>query len=96
MSNVDKNRRNFNAARLSGASRWRGVTTIASGDSSVVVSATQISSGRVHMTGLGITSVASHYDLITSVNSLVTGTSMVLQVDKATVNSQEVWFTILD
>lgn len=96
MSNVTKKRRNLNCARLSGASRWRGVTTIASGDSSIVVSATQIASGRVHATGLGITSVASHQDLVTSINSLVTGTSMVLQVQNAVIDSQEVWYIILD
>lgn len=84
------------AAALRGHARWEGITTIASGDSSVVVSATQIASGNVIMTGLGITSVATHQTLNTSVNSVVTGTSMVLQVHRATVNTQQVWYTIIN
>ena len=84
------------AAALRGNDRWSGITNIASGDSSVVVSATQIASGNVIMTGLGITSVATHQTLDTSVNSVVTGTSMVLQVHRATVDTQQVWYTIID
>lgn len=91
-----KTRNQKMAPALRGHNRWSGVTAIASGDSSVVVSATQISSGNVIMTGLGITSVATHQTLDTSVNSVVTGTSMVLQVHRATVDTQQVWYTIID
>lgn len=91
-----KTRNQKMAPALRGHDRWTGITNIASGDSSVVVSATQISSGNVIMTGLGITSVATHQTLDTSVNSVVTGTSMVLQVHRATVDTQQVWYTIID
>ena len=93
---TEKERRKFNPAALLGASRWCGTTDIASGDSSAVVSATQIESGATIMTGLGITSTATHQNLITSVNSLVTGTSMVLQTQQATVASQQVYYTIIE
>ena len=69
---------------------------IASGDSSIVVSATQIESGANIMTGLGITSVATHQTLNTSVNSVVTNTSMVLQVHRATIGAQQVWWTVIE
>ena len=81
---------------LKGKAKWSGTTDIASGDSSVVISATQIVSGAAIMTGLGLTSVASHQPRVCSVNSIVANTSMVLQVDAALVEPQQVWYTIIE
>lgn len=84
----------FTVAALTGASAFRGVTTIASGDTTVVVSASQINSGYVLATGLGQTTVASHFDLVTSVSSVTAGI-MTVQVQNATVAGQEVWYLII-
>lgn len=89
-----RNQKFLSAVR--GHARWEGITNIASGDPSIVVSATQIASGNVIMTGLGITSVVSHEPLVTSVDSLVTGVSMVLKVNEAVVDTQQVWYTIIN
>lgn len=76
-------------------SNFAGVTNIASGDTSVVVNSTLCKSGNVIQTGLGVVSVASHQPLQTSVNSVVEGQSMVLQVNEATVASQQVTYMII-
>lgn len=93
---IEKERRRTAQVGILGKSRWAGITDIVSGDTSVVVSATAIESGAVIMTGLGITSTATHQNLITSVNSLVTNTSMVLQTQQATVAGQPVWYAVIE
>jgi hypothetical protein len=72
-----------------------GVTTIASGDSSVDITSTLATSGQVIKVGLGLTTVASHADLITSVSSISSGASFVLTVNNAVVDTQEVNWIIL-
>jgi hypothetical protein len=85
----------FTATAFGGGATWRGITSIASGDSTVTVSATQISSGYVLATGLGASDVGSHRDLVTSVDSVVDGVSMSVVVQNATVDSQEVWYIVI-
>lgn len=92
---LDRSKGVINA--LQGTARWRGVTTIASGDSTVVVSATQVKSGvAVPLTSLGQTSVGSHVDLITSVSTIVDNTSFIIDVNLATVAGQEVVYLITE
>ena len=86
----------FTMAAMAGASAFRGITSIASGDASVTVSATQISSGRVLATGVGATSVASHRDLVTTVDSVVDGISMSVVVQNAVVSGLEVWYLVVN
>ena len=94
---TEKARRKSYFPALRGKStRWTGITNVLSGTSTIVVSATQIKSGAAIMTGLGITSVASHRGLIVSVNSLVANTSMVIQTNIATVDSQQVYYTVIE
>ena len=82
---------------LGGVPEWRGVTTISSGDTSVTVSraALTANSGFPIMHGLGATSVASHRDLVTSVDSIVDGTSFEVVVNNAVVDDQEVTYLIV-
>jgi len=96
MGLTNKERGKSKLAALLGDSGWSGTTDIASGDSSVVVSASQVTSGASIMTGLAQTPVASHQPLVTSVNSIVDNTSMVLQVNEAVVDSQQVYYVIIE
>jgi len=80
---------------LKGDTGWSGITNIASGDSSVVVSASAVTSGYPIHTGLNLTTVASHKALSTSVSTVVNGVSFVLEVDEAVVDTQEVYYTII-
>ena len=94
--NLVKDRGGRKVARLLADSRWAGITNIASGDTTVVVSATSVKSGQNIMTGLGITPIGSHTDLVTSPNSVVTNTSMVIQVQNAVVGTQPVWWMVAE
>ena len=76
-----------------GASRWTGFTSIASGDSSVVVSAADVASGFPVIAG-GITTVASHIDLVVSVTSVVDNTSFTIQVQNAVISAFDVAYII--
>ena len=96
MGLTDKHRGKHSFPAMAGRSTWTGIADIASGDSSVVVTATQITSGAAIITGLGMTSVASHQPLVTSVNSVVNNTSMVLQVNNPVVDNQQVYYTIIE
>lgn len=93
---VDKNQRRPALPGLVGQSRWAGTTDIASGDSNVIISASQVKSGDMILCNLGITSVASHRDLITSPNSITDDTSFILNVHNAVVDTQQVVYTIIN
>lgn len=82
-------------AKPHGAAAWRGVTTIVSGDSTVVISASAATSGYPILLALGQTSVASHRDLVLSVSSLVDGISFLAEASGAVVDSQEICYTII-
>jgi len=92
---LDKFVRNLGIHGIKGASKWRGITTITSGTSIIAVTATAAASGYPVLTGLNATSVASHRDIVLSVNSVVVNTSFCIVADKATVNSQEVYYVIV-
>ena len=91
---IEKIRRRISAPAYIKRASFSGVTNIVSGSSTVVVSASQIASGAAIMLSLGLTTVASHLDLVLSCNSLVTKTSMVVQSNLATVDSQQICYTI--
>ena len=93
---VDKNQRRPALPGLVGQSRWAGTTDIASGDSNVIITAAQVKSGSVIMHNLGVTTVASHRDLITSSNSVTDNTSFILNVQNAVVDTQQVVYTIIN
>jgi len=80
---------------LVGRTGWAGTTDIASGDTEVVVTASQVQSGAGLMLGLGITTVASHRDMVVSINSVVDNTSFVVVADKATVDTQPVNYILI-
>lgn len=87
----------MSAQGLTGAARWRGITSIASGGTTVTVSNATLAanSGYPIMLGLGVTTVASHRDIALSVNSIVNATSFCIVANKATVDSQEVCYVII-
>lgn len=93
---VDKNLRRPALPGLVGQSRWVGTTDIASGDSNVIIAASQVKSGDVILHGLGVTTVGSHRDLITSPNSITDNTSFILNVQNAVVDTQQVVYTIIN
>ena len=94
---IEKFRRKVSAPAISGqANRFTGIANVSSGDASVVVSATQVKSGQSIHTGLGITSVASHRARQTSANSVVSNTSFIIVLDEATVDTQQVVYTIVE
>ena len=76
-----------------GASRWTGYTTIASGDSSVVVSAADVKSGFA-VIATGISNTASHIDLNVSVQSVVDNTSFTILVQNAVIVDFDVAYII--
>lgn len=81
-----------------GSSKNRGIASVASGDSFVVVSEANLScrSGFPINLSLGVTTVASHRHLSPSVNSLVDDTSFAIVFHEATSGgSQEVAFDII-
>ena len=80
---------------IKGKSKWTGVSNVVSGGTFVVVSANQISSGQANLLGLGVTTVASHRDIGLSVNSIVENTSFMIVTDKATVDTQQVVYTLI-
>lgn len=82
-------------AALSGAAAWRGITTILSGTASITVSSTIVSSAHPPLVALGLTTVASHRGLITSVDSIVNGVSFCTVVNLTTVDKQQVVFAII-
>jgi hypothetical protein len=76
-------------------SLYQGITAIASGDTTKVVSTTGVNSASRIFLGLMPTVIASHKDLRTSVLSITENTSFTVQVDKATSDSQNVsWWVI--
>lgn len=93
---LQKERQKKKFAALQGDARWAGIVNVASGDTTAVVSATQVKSGQNIMVGLGITSIGSHADLICSPNSVVTNTSFVAQVNLAVVIPQQLWWMIIE
>ena len=94
MPTIFKAKTTFGSA-ITGASAFRGVSNIASGDSVVSVAATAATSGAVFSLNLGQTSVASHRALTLSVNSVVDGTGFVIVANNATVNTQQIcWFIV--
>ena len=93
---LQKERQKKKFAAIHGDPRWSGIVDVASGDTTAVVSATQVKSGQNIMVGLGITSVGSHVDLVCSPNSVVTNTSFVAQVNLAVVGTQQLWWTIIE
>ena len=81
-----------------GSSKNRGIATVASGDSSVTVSAANLtcSSGYPILLSLGVTTVASHRHLSPSVNSIVDDTSFEIVLHEATSGGgQEIVFDII-
>lgn len=82
-------------ADLKGAGRWRGIATINSGDSTVTVSAAAVASGYTPFVSLGRTTVASHRDIVLSVNSIVDNTSFMAVASKATVDDQEIVYVVI-
>lgn len=93
---IDKNNRRLAGPGLVGQSRWTGTTNIASGDSNVIITAAQVKSGDIILHNLGVTTVASHRDLITSPNSITDDTSFILNVQNAVIDTQEVVYTIIN
>lgn len=92
---LDRSKAFINA--LQGSARWHGTTTVASGDSTAVVSASQVKSGvAVPLTSLGQTSVGSHADLVTRVTTIVDNTSFIVAVHNAVIDSQEIVYHIIE
>ena len=78
-----------------GAARWAGFTSIASGDTSVVVSNANLDvKSGFPVVVTGISNTASHVDLITSVLSIVDGTSFTIQVQNAVILAFDVAYII--
>ena len=93
--------RNLTVSNLfTGAATFRGVSTIASGDTfSVVSPATGANSGAGIFLSLGrqgFTLVASHNDMVVTPNSGVTGVSFMIVANKATVEPQAVSYFIVN
>lgn len=82
-------------AALSGVAAWRGLTTVLSATSSIVVSSTLVSSAHPPLVSMGATSVASHRNLVTTVDSIVDGVSFCIVTNLVTVASQQVVFVII-
>jgi len=80
---------------ISGDGAWRGITTVLSGLATATISATAATSGFPIMVSLGATSVTSHRDLVVSVDSIVDGVSFSAVTNLATVDDQEVVYTII-
>ncbi len=80
---------------IKGKSSWVGVTNIVSGASTVIVSASNISSGMGNIVNLGNTSVGSHRDMVLSVQSVSERVSFMIVADKATVDTQQVVYTLI-
>ena len=93
---LQKERQKKKFTAIHGDPRFCGIVDVASGDTTAVVSATQVKSGQNIMVGLGITSVGSHADLVCSPNSVVTNTSFVAQVNLAVVVPQQLWWMIIE
>lgn len=91
---IEKIRRKLSAPGINKRESWSGITDIVSGASTIVVSASQILSGAAILCTLGLTTVASHRDIVVSVNSLVSNTSMVIVANKATVGSQQICYIV--
>lgn len=91
---MEKFRRKISVPAISKRESWSGITSVVSGGSTVVVSASQIKSGAAILCALGLTTVASHRDIVLSVNSIVTNTSMVVVTDKATIDTQQVCYLV--
>lgn len=81
---------------LPGNAQWRGIATIASGGTTITVShaTLAVTSLTPPLLALGTTTVASHRDIVLSVNSIVTNKSFSVVADKATVDSQQVVYMI--
>lgn len=94
MSFLKKQRPKF-LPGIKGKSAWVGVTNILSGNSTIIVSATNISSGMGNIVNLGNTSVGSHRDMVLSVQSVSERVSFMIVADKATVDTQQVVYTLL-
>ena len=92
---IEKFRRRIGLPGMSGKDRFRGITSIASGDAFVVVSASDVASGYPIFATAGRTTVASLRVCILSINSVVTGTSFCIVSDKATTDTHEVCYEIV-
>ena len=86
----------FAPAALLGNGRWCGIADVASGDSGAAVLSTQVKSGDTVLVNLGLTTVASHRDLVCSVNSIVDNTSFMAVVHNAVIQSQQLVYTIIE
>lgn len=95
MSEIQYSRQKQQISAIGAGPQLAGVTAIASGDSSVDITSTLAASGQVIQVSLGLTTVASHNDLITSVSSISSGASFVLTVNNAVVDTQEVNWLII-
>ncbi len=81
--------------QTSASNQWAGVSTIASGDTTVVVSTTKITSdANVQITGFS--NVASHRSLYVTVQSITDGTNFTLRAEAATVDSYRVGWVIFN
>lgn len=93
---IEKLRRRLSVPGVVGQTRWSGITNIVSGSSSVVVSASQVKSGAAILTGLGRVTVASLRAVNVSVNSVVDNTSFCIVGDRATTDTLEVCYTVIE
>ena len=86
----------FAPAAILGNARWTGVADVASGDSGVAITSTQVKSGDSIKVNLGLTTVASHRMRTFSVNSIVDNTSFMAVVDAAMVDSQQLVWEVVE